>query len=149
MLNTIRKGGKMLPTSSEKTYADLLIQYQPKLIKTEEEYQRALCVVEGMMSGELTEAETMLFDLLVFLIETYEAQHYPMGESTLVATMESLMHEFDVQPATLVEIFGSLELVREIINGERGVSKAQAKSLAKFFNDLNPGLSLTSKDFGK
>lgn len=59
------------------------------------------------------------------------------------------MHELDVQPATLVEIFGSLELVREIINGERGVSKAQAKSLAKFFNDLNPGLSLTSKDFGK
>ena len=139
----------MIPTSSEKTYTDLLIQYQPKLIKTEEEYHRALSVVEGMMSGELTEAETMLFDLLVFLIETYEAQHYPMGESTLVATMESLMHEFDVQPATLAEIFGSLELVREIVNGERGVSKSQAESLAKLFNDLSPGLSLTAKDFGK
>ncbi|MEQ8758114.1 MAG: transcriptional regulator [Coleofasciculus sp. G1-WW12-02] len=139
----------MIPTSSEKTYADLLIQYQPKLINTEAEYQRALSVVEGMMSGELTEAETMLFDLLVFLIETYEAQHYPMGKSTLVATMESLMHEFDVQPATLVEIFGSLELVREIVNGERGISKFQAESLAKLFNDLSPGLSLTAKDFGK
>ncbi|WP_407888695.1 hypothetical protein [Scytonema sp. NUACC26] len=27
------------------TYTDLLIQYQPKLIKTEEEYQRALTIV--------------------------------------------------------------------------------------------------------
>jgi HTH-type transcriptional regulator/antitoxin HigA len=55
----------MTPISSQQTYAELLIKYQPKPIKTEQEYQRALTVVEGMMSGELTEAETALFELLV------------------------------------------------------------------------------------
>ena len=31
-------------------------------IQTELEYKRALTAVEGMMSGELTEAETALFE---------------------------------------------------------------------------------------
>lgn len=148
MLNTIRISGKMIPTSSQPTYTDLLIQYQPKLIKTEEEYHAALARVEGMMSNELTEAEATLFDLLVLLIETYEAQHYPIGKPTVQATLESLMHEFDVKPAALVGVIGSLELVKEIVNGQREVNKSQAEFLAKFFNDLSSGLSLTAEDFG-
>ncbi|KYC38568.1 transcriptional regulator [Scytonema hofmannii PCC 7110] len=137
----------MIPTSRQQTYTDLLIQYQPKPIKTEEEYHRALTTVEGMMSDELTEAETTLLELLVLLIETYEQHHYPMGKSTPVATLESLMYEFDVEPVSLVEVFGSLELVKEVINDQREISQSQAESLAKFFNDLSSGLSLTTKDF--
>src|SRR5919199_1007403 len=137
----------MIHTSSQKTYTDLLVQYQPKPIKTEQEYQKALTTVEGMMSGELTEAETELFKLLVLLIESYESHHYPMGESTPVATLESLMHEFEVEPASLVEIIGSIDILRDVIQGQRSISKAQAESLAEFFNDLSPGLSLTAKDF--
>ncbi len=139
----------MIPTSSQQTYTDLLIQYQPKPIKTESEYHVALSTVEGMMSGELTEAETALFELLVLLIETYEQRHYPMGESTPAATLSSLMHEFDVVQASLVEILGSVEVVREVVNGQRLVNRSQAESLAKFFNDHYSDLSLTAKDFGQ
>ncbi|RCJ20452.1 transcriptional regulator [Nostoc sp. ATCC 43529] len=139
----------MTSTSSQQTYIDLLIQYQPKPIKTEHEYHAALTIVEGMMSGKLTEAETTLFELLVLLIENYEAEHYPMSEPTIVATLESLMHEFNVKPDTLVEVIGSVEQVTEIINGESEISKTQAESLAKFFNNLSCELSLTAKDFGK
>ncbi|MBD2514357.1 hypothetical protein H6G93_04920 [Nostoc sp. FACHB-973] len=72
-----------------------------------------------------------------------------MSKPTIVATLESLMHEFKVKPDTLVEVIGSVEQVREIINGEREISKSQAESLAKFFNNLNCELSLTAKDFAK
>ncbi|MEH2380390.1 MAG: transcriptional regulator [Nostoc sp.] len=137
----------MTPTSSQQTYTDLLIQYQPKPIKTEQEYNRALTAVEGMMSGELTEAETALFELLVLLIENYESRHYSMGESKPVATLESLMHEFDLKPTSLVGVFGTVEIVREVVNGQRKVSQSQAESLAKFFNDHYSGLSLTALDF--
>lgn len=146
MLNTIKKVGKMTPISSQHTYTDLLIQYQPKLIQTKDEYYKALTIVEGMMSGELTEAETTLFELLVLLIETYEQRYYPMG-STPAATLESLMHEFDVEPASLVGVFDSLEVVREVLNGQRQVSQSQAESLAKFFNDHYPELCLKGIDF--
>jgi HTH-type transcriptional regulator / antitoxin HigA len=139
----------MTPTSSQQTYTDLLIQYQPKPIKTEQEYNRALTVVEGMMSCELTEAETALFELLVLLIENYESRHYSMGESKPVTTLESLMHEFDAEPTSLVGVFGSVEIVREVVNGQRKVSQCQAEFLAKFFNDHYSGLSLTALDFGQ
>ncbi len=139
----------MTPTSNEKTYTDLLIQYQPKPITTFDEYKEALAIVEEMMSGELTKAETTLLKLLVLLIETYEEEHYPMDEPTLAATLESLMHEFDVAPASLVEILGSLDIVNEVINGQRGVSESQAESLAKYFNGLSSGLSMTASDFHK
>ena len=147
ILNPIKKGGKMIPTSSKQTYTDLLIKYQPKPIKTEQEYNRALTVVEGMMSGELTEAETVLFELLVLLIENYEERHYSIGESKPVATLESLMYEFDVEPTSLVGIFSTIEIVMEVVNGQRQVSQSQAESLAKFFNDHYSGLSLTGFDF--
>ncbi|MBN3905706.1 MAG: transcriptional regulator [Nostoc sp. NMS1] len=137
----------MIPTSSQQTYTDLLIQYQPKPIKTEQDYNRTLTVVEGMMSGELTEAETALFELLVLLIENYEEHHYSMGESKPVATLESLMHEFDVEPISLVGVFSSVEIVREVVNGQRQISQSQAESLAKFFNDHYSGLSLKALDF--
>ncbi|MEC4813228.1 MAG: transcriptional regulator [Scytonema sp. PMC 1069.18] len=139
----------MTPTSSQQTYIDLLIQHQLSPIKTEQDYQKSLTIVEGMISGELTEAETAFFELLVLLIEKYEARHYPMGESTSGATLSSLMHEFDVEPASLVEVFGSVEQVMEVVNGQRKVSQSQAESLAKFFNDHYSGLSLTPLDFGQ
>ncbi|BDA67226.1 transcription regulator [Calothrix sp. PCC 7716] len=137
----------MTPTSNQKTYTDLLIQYQPKPITTFDEYNKALAIVERMMSGELTEAENTLFELLVLLIETYEQEHYPMGTPTPAATLESLMHEFDVAPISLVEILGSLDIVNEVVNGQRGVSQSQAELLAKYFNALSPGLSMTAIDF--
>jgi HTH-type transcriptional regulator/antitoxin HigA len=118
-------------------------------IKTEEEHQRALKVVEAMMSSELTAAETELFELLVLLIEKYEEIHYPMGKSTSVATLSSLMYEFDVEPTALVGVFGSLDLLNQVVNGQRSISQFQAESLAKFFNDRYSGLSLTSLDFSK
>jgi HTH-type transcriptional regulator / antitoxin HigA len=147
MPNTIGKVEKMTPIYSQHTYTDLLIQYQPKLIQTNNEYCKALTIVEGMMSGELTEAETALFELLVLLIETYEQRYYPMGESTPAATLESLMHEFDVEPASLVGVFDSLEVVREVLDGQRQVNQSQAESLAQFFNDHYPQLCLKGIDF--
>jgi HTH-type transcriptional regulator/antitoxin HigA len=57
---------------------------------------------------------------------------YPMGESTSVGTMESLMHEFEVEPVFLVKIIGSVDIVREVIQGQQRISKVQAKSLTKF-----------------
>ncbi|WP_229456409.1 hypothetical protein [Nostoc sp. CHAB 5715] len=64
-----------------------------------------------------------------------------------MATLESLMHEFDVQPTSLVEVFGSVKIVKEVLNGQRKVSQSQAESLVKFFNDHYSGLSLTALDF--
>lgn len=56
--------------------------YAPKVIETEEEYDRALAVAERLtFCKNRTLEEQALHKLIVTLIEAYEAQNYPMDES--------------------------------------------------------------------
>lgn len=54
-----------------------------------------------------------------------------------------------MEPTSLVGVFDTVEIVREVVNGQRKVSQSQAESLAKFFNDHYSELSLTALDFGQ
>ncbi|MEG4576112.1 transcriptional regulator [Microcoleus sp. N3A4] len=54
-------------------YSSLLSQYQPRIIKTEEENERFLEIVEELLSRpNLTPEEDALLELLVKLIEDFE-----------------------------------------------------------------------------
>jgi HTH-type transcriptional regulator/antitoxin HigA len=137
----------MTPISKPLTYTDLLLQYQPKPIKTRPDYEQTLSIIEGMMSQNLTQDEELLFELLVLLIETYENEHCPINKATPQATLESLIHEFDVDCENLLDIFGNKKTVEEVMTGEKEISPLQAESLANFFNRLSPKLALTSRSF--
>ncbi|GBF80549.1 helix-turn-helix domain-containing protein [Aphanothece sacrum] len=100
-----------------------------------------------MMSCELTKNETALFELLVLLIENYESLYYPLEKPTFQATLESLIHEFDVEKNTLVPILGSIETVNNILSGREKICKSQAEKLANFFNSLSSELSLIDEKF--
>jgi HTH-type transcriptional regulator/antitoxin HigA len=123
------------------------MQYQPKPINNSQEYERFSGIIEGMMSRELTDDEGILFDLLVLLIEEYERKHYPIARTTPTATLESLLHEFDIDSERLIEIFGDRDRVESVIAGKQAIDPDRAKSLAEFFNRLSPKLSLSSRDF--
>src|SRR5262245_31731151 len=45
-----------------------------------------------------------------------------------------LMAATDLKQADLALIFGSKGIVSEVVNGKRGISKANAKALGEFFN---------------
>ncbi len=56
MQNTTGSMGKMTLTLSSKKYSELLVKYQPKLIKTEEENEKAHRSCRGTNKGQnLTE----------------------------------------------------------------------------------------------
>jgi len=46
-----------------------------------------------------------------------------------------------LEPADLVEIIGTIEMVTELLNGQLEITKKQAEALGKFFH-VNPGLFL-------
>ncbi len=117
----IRRIGKMTPISNELTYQDLLVKYQPKPIKNKQDYEEALRIIEGMMSRTLTDDEGILFELLVLLIEVYENKYYPVNEATPSATLESLIHEFDVNNEMLIEIFGDMKTAEKVISGKQEI----------------------------
>ena len=116
-------------------YTELLSQYQPKIIRTEAENEKALAIVEKLMHRrDRTPEEDELYELLIALIEKFEQEYYAPG---VTATPHSLLlfliEQRSLKPADLMGIIGSEEGVYALVNGERDISKEQAVILGSFF----------------
>lgn len=117
-------------------YSQLLLEALPRPIETEEENERALAIVNKLMSkGEdkLTPEEQTLLKLLVRLIEDFEEKAYPIPEAPGWRVLRTMMENRGVRQADLLHIFGSRGIASEVVNGKRAISKAQAKALGEFF----------------
>ena len=122
------------------TYSQLLVEYQPKVITTEAEYDQALETVEKLMADQQrTPEQTAILQLLVTLIEEFETKHYPIEPSSPHAILEHLMDARGIKQSDLVGIIGSKGVVSEVVNRKRAISKAQAKALGELFN-VSPAL---------
>ncbi|BAZ06563.1 helix-turn-helix domain-containing protein [Calothrix sp. NIES-3974] len=122
-------------------YQELLVKYQPKIIRTEAENDGALEIVEMLMhQKQRSPEEDELYDLLITLIEKFEWEYYCTHEnSSLYSMLLFLMEQRNIQQSDLVGIIGSKGVVSEVVNGKREISKAQAKALGAFFQ-VDPGL---------
>jgi len=126
----------MTLTFNPEKYTELLVKYQPKLIKTEEENEKALAIVEELMHcSNRTPEEDELYELLITLIEKFEQDYYNPNQATTPHSMLLfLMEQKGVKQSALVGIIGSKGVVSEVVNGKREISKAQAKALGDLFN---------------
>ncbi|NJL23409.1 MAG: transcriptional regulator [Leptolyngbyaceae cyanobacterium SM1_3_5] len=113
-------------------YRDLLSQYQPKLIRTEEENERALVIVEELMNRHnRSPEENELYDLLIALIEKFEQEFYQPGQPTTRSMLQFLMEQQDLSINHLAEVLGSETIAAKILNGEQEMTIAQVKTLSK------------------
>lgn len=139
MLNTTKTNGKMILTFDQATYSSLLAEVAPKVIETEEEYDRLLVIAERLtFAKNRTPEERILYKLLVTLIEVYETENYPI-ESEPYEILQHIMESSGTRQADLVGIIGSSGVVSEVVNGKRAISKAQAKALGDYFK-VSPSL---------
>ena len=124
----------MTLTFDKTAYSNLLSQYTPQVIETEEEYDRALAIAEKLtFAKNRTPEEKALHKLVVTLIEAYEVENYPMEESAPSEILQHLMESKGTRQADLVGVIGSSGVVSEVVNGKRSISKAQAKALGEYF----------------
>jgi HTH-type transcriptional regulator / antitoxin HigA len=126
----------MTLTFNRENYANLLVEVLPQPIETEAEYQRALAIVELLMNKEASSLEeNRLLDLFVILVEKFELEHYPSQNlSTPHSRLLHLMESNNLQPADLISVFGSSDLVSEVIEGKRSIDKNDAQKLSDRFN---------------
>ena len=127
-----------------KKYAALLVRALPTAIETEKEHKRALNVVESLMDkGEtLSPEEDALLKLLVRLIQSFEDDRYPAGDtSTPASILQTLMEQRSLTHKDVWRLFGSKGVASEVLNGKRAISKTHAKALAEFFH-VDAGLFL-------
>lgn len=123
-------------TFNREVYVNLLTEALPGVIKTTEEYKRALSIVESLMHKEsLTPEEDQIYDLFIVLIKTFEAEHYPLQNlSTPHSRLLHLMEANNLKQTDLLDVFGSSGIASLVINGKREISKNNALKLGERFN---------------
>jgi HTH-type transcriptional regulator/antitoxin HigA len=125
------------------TYAELLSEAQPEIIRDARSHGRALKVIGALMDKrKLTAAEGKLLDLLSRLVDDYEETIYPTPN---VSPADMLEHFMDARGASQAEVARGAGVPRstvsEMLRGKRTVSVENAFRLGEFFH-VDPTLFL-------
>ena len=121
---------------NERRYRKLLDVTLPVAIRTEEEYQRLLGAAANLMKkrdDELFEEEGRLLELLSIVIEEYESRLHPLPKAEPHKMLAYLLAEKNMKPSDLGAVLPKSR-VSEILNGKRGISKAQARQLSELLH---------------
>ncbi|HME05493.1 MAG TPA: hypothetical protein VKG25_00525 [Bryobacteraceae bacterium] len=120
-----------------KRYGRLLAKALPGVIKSDDENNRVLGIIENFMEkGEqdLTAEEDALLELLISLVHDYEKKRYPLTSSPPREMVGFLLEQRGLKPSALWQVLGSRSRVSELLSGKRAISKDQARKLAGFFH---------------
>lgn len=71
---------------------------------------------------------------MVKFIEDFEEVHYPIPKGTASSMLLHLMEAQDKNKQSLIAIFGSLENVDKVINGDLKITSQQAQELVNLFH---------------
>ncbi len=115
----------MTLTFDSAAYNTLLSQVTPKVIETEAQCEQTVAMVEALAFNQNRTAEqTALYKLLVLLLEAYEVEHYPIPEASPTDILHHILEASNTHPVDLAGLLGTDDVISEIINGTRAMSKA-------------------------
>ena len=119
----------------QEKYGKLLAKTLPKIIETDEEFDRMAALLEELTipERELTPEEDALASLIEKLVVDYDDRYYAIPDAKPHEMVKFLMEQRELKQADLVPVLGSRAQVSDLVNGKRGISKAQAKKLAEYF----------------
>jgi HTH-type transcriptional regulator / antitoxin HigA len=107
-----------------------------KPIRTEADYQIALKEIEKLIESRPGTPEGDSMDVLVTLVEAYEAKNFPIPEpDDPVEVLEYYMESRGLTRSDLIPYLGSKERVSEVLNRKRGLS-------LKMIQRLHAGLGI-------
>lgn len=88
-------------------------------IKTRRDHRRALKDIETLMAAKRGTPEGDRLDVLVTLVEAWEARHFPLDWPDPVEAIKFHMEHKGLKPRDLVPFIGSRNRVYEILNRKR------------------------------
>ncbi|MFN3656322.1 MAG: type II toxin-antitoxin system HigA family antitoxin [Pseudolabrys sp.] len=93
-----------------------------KPIRTRTDYKAALAEVERLWGAKSGTAKGDRLDVLVTLIETYEARHFPMDPPDPIEAILFRMEQQGLTRKDLEPLIGSRARVAEVLNRKRSLS---------------------------
>ncbi len=100
-----------------------------KPIKSKKDYEAALLRIESLMGAKKGSAEGDQLDILVTLVEAYEARHFPLDLPDPVAAIRFVMEQRGLSAKDLVPYIGQPNRVYEVLSHKRPLTMAMAWKL--------------------
>ena len=102
-----------------------------KPIKTRKDYEATLKAIEHLMGSKRNSPEGDRLDVLVTLVEAYEARHYRLDLPDPIAAIKLVMEQRNLAVKDLVPFIGKPNRVYEILGYKRPLTMAMAWKLHK------------------
>lgn len=100
-----------------------------KPIKTQADYNEALETIDSLFDAKPNTPDGDKLDIMVTLVEAYEAEHEPVDFPDGVAALEYYMESRNLSRKDLVPIIGSRARLSEILNRKRSLSLNMIRNL--------------------
>nr|WP_224994329.1 transcriptional regulator [Cesiribacter sp. SM1] len=100
-------------------------------IHTEQDYKAALKRLNEIFDAQPGSAEGEEAEVLVLLIEKYEAEHFPVEYPDPIEAIKIRMEELGLQDKDLVEAMGNKSSVSLVLNRKRPLTLDMIRNLSK------------------
>ncbi len=98
-----------------------------RLIKTEEDYNQALVRMEKLFDVKPDSKDFDEAELLIALIEIYEAEHYKIEAPDPVEAIKFRMEQMNMRRVDMAKYLGTRGRVSEILNRQRTLTLSMIK----------------------
>lgn len=105
---------------------------KPHVLRSDEEYDAAVAEIDALLDREIVPGseDSDRLEFLSLLVEAYDEEHFPMGNSTTPQSITDFMLEQrGMQRSDLAEVMGGRSRVSDFFNGKRELSRTQIKAL--------------------
>jgi HTH-type transcriptional regulator / antitoxin HigA len=124
----------MLITEREK-YVDLLNEFPPRPIKSEQEFMAIQQVVDVLLDAKQLSADQKEYlSLLGMIIYEYEEKKVKIPDIYGVDLLNVLIDEWGLKQKELIPIFKTESIVSAVLNGHRQLTVEHIQKLAEFFH---------------
>jgi HTH-type transcriptional regulator / antitoxin HigA len=100
-------------------------------IRTKADYRAALKEAERLWDAEPGTVAGDRVEVLVTLIEAYEAKHYPIAAPDPIAAIEFMLEQKGLKRRDLEPAIGSRGRVSEVLNRKRPLTLPMVRALSK------------------
>ena len=124
---------EMTPRLDDVTYAQTLVDFQPRPIRDDIENERATAMLEKLAAlANPTPEQEAVAEILVTLVEAYE-ERYRLAPASPLEILLELMAANDCEQKDIAAVIGSKGVASEVLRGRRPISKGIAQKLAARF----------------
>ena len=106
------------------------MNYVARPIKTEEQYNEAMALIETLIDCNDDTPEMEVLELVSILVHDYEQREFPVENLDPVEAIKYQMEELGITTVEMAELVGGRSRLSELLNRKRPPSIRQVKAIS-------------------